>query len=66
MQVHKLMCVGTLEEKIDQLLERKRDLAASVIAGGERWITELDDAALRELFSLTPDAVIAGSAADPE
>src|SRR5690606_25951527 len=65
-QVHKLLCAGTLEEKIDELLERKRELAASVVAGGERWITELDDADLRELFSLSPDAVIAGSAADAE
>lgn len=58
-QVHKLLCAGTVEEKVDQLLERKRDLAARIVGAGEQWITELDDAALKDLFSLAPDAVIA-------
>lgn len=58
-QVHKLLCAGTVEEKVDQLLESKRDLAARIVGAGEQWITELDDAALKDLFSLAPDAVIA-------
>ena len=37
--VHSLICVGTLEERIDQLLESKRELAAKVIhAGSEDWL----------------------------
>ena len=56
--VHKLLCAGTIEEKIDQMVEQKRDLAAKVVTTGERWITELDDRDLRALFSLSPDAVI--------
>ena len=55
-QVHKLMCAGTVEEKIDALLARKRDLADRIIGAGEHWITELDDAALRELITLAPGA----------
>jgi SNF2 family DNA or RNA helicase len=57
-QVHKLMCAGTVEDKVDQLLERKRQLAATIVGEGEQWITELDDGELRSLFSLAPDAVI--------
>ena len=51
-QVHKLICTGTVEEKIDEILESKRDLADQVVGDGESWITELDDTELRELFSL--------------
>jgi superfamily II DNA or RNA helicase len=55
-QVHKLVCAGTVEEKVDRMLEQKRELAAKVIGGGEQWITELGDAALRDLFALSKDA----------
>jgi SNF2 family DNA or RNA helicase len=56
--VHKLVCAGTVEERVATLLEHKRALAAKVVGAGERWITELDDAELRDLFSLAPDAAI--------
>ncbi|WP_437665007.1 SNF2-related protein [Sorangium sp. So ce1182] len=66
-QVHKLVCAGTVEEKVDRMLEQKRDLAAQVVGQGEAWITELDDVALRELFALSGDAVaIAGELDDRE
>ena len=51
-QVHKLITMGTLEEKIDAMLESKRDLADRVVGSGEGWLTELDDDALRRLVSL--------------
>ncbi len=59
-QVHKLVCQGTLEERIDTMLEEKRALAESVVGSGERWVTELDDDALRMLVSLGDDAVVEG------
>ncbi len=59
-QVHKLITMGTLEEKIDALLESKRDLADRVVGTGEGWLTELDDDALRRLVILEPDADIMG------
>jgi SNF2 family DNA or RNA helicase len=65
-QVHKLMCAGTVEDKVDQLLERKRQLAATIVGQGEQWITELDDNELRNLFSLAPDAVISEDIAETE
>jgi SNF2 family DNA or RNA helicase len=57
-QVHKLMCAGTVEERVATLLEQKRELAARVVGSGEQWITELDHSALRELFSLSKTAVV--------
>ena len=36
--------------------EDKRDLASRIVGSGEGWITELDDASLRELVSLSRDA----------
>jgi SNF2 family DNA or RNA helicase len=56
-QVHKFVCGGTLEEKIDQMIEDKRSLAENVIGTGEGWLTELDDKQLHELFVLSRDAM---------
>jgi SNF2 family DNA or RNA helicase len=57
-QVHKFLCAGTIEERVNQMLEAKRDLAARIVGQGEQWITELDNEQLRELFSLAPNALI--------
>ena len=57
-QVHKLMCAGTVEERVASLLEQKRELAARVVGSGEQWITELGAKELRDLFSLTKTAVV--------
>jgi SNF2 family DNA or RNA helicase len=56
-QVHKFVCIGTLEEKIDVLLEHKRNLADNVIGAGEDWLTELSTDGLRDLFALSREAV---------
>jgi SNF2 family DNA or RNA helicase len=56
-QVHKFVCAGTLEEKIDDMIERKRDVAARVVGAGEGWLTELSNEQLKDLFALRPDAV---------
>jgi SNF2 family DNA or RNA helicase len=57
-QVHKLVCAGTVEDKVDRLLAHKRNLASKVVGTGETWITELDNDELRDLFSLAADAAI--------
>jgi superfamily II DNA or RNA helicase len=57
-QVHKLLCMGTLEEKIDQLLERKAELADMVVGAGDDWLTELSFQQLRELITLSPEAIV--------
>jgi SNF2 family DNA or RNA helicase len=51
--VHKLICVGTLEERIDELIESKKALAESVIGAGEAWLTEMSTDQLRELVALS-------------
>lgn len=56
-QVHKFLCAGTVEEKIDRLLEAKRDLASKIVGTGEQWITELGTSELRELFALSESAL---------
>lgn len=51
--VHKLVCQKTIEEKIDTIIESKKELAENVIgSGGEKWITELDNQALMNLLRL--------------
>ncbi len=54
---HKFICVGTLEERIDELIESKKALAESVIGSGEAWLTELNTDQLRDLVSLSVEAV---------
>jgi SNF2 family DNA or RNA helicase len=56
-QVHRLVTEGTIEQKIGELLARKRALAESVLGSGEAALTELSDSELRDLVSLrAPDA----------
>ncbi|NMD70142.1 DEAD/DEAH box helicase [Bacillus sp. DNRA2] len=49
--VHKLISTGTLEEKIDAMLEKKQSLNEQIIQS-ESWITELGDQELEDLLSL--------------
>ncbi|MGH7918519.1 MAG: DEAD/DEAH box helicase, partial [Candidatus Dormibacteraceae bacterium] len=56
-QVRKLICVGTLEERIDRMLEDKRALAQQIVGAGEGWLTELSTDELRDLVELSLDAV---------
>ncbi len=62
-QVHHLITLGTLEEKIDQMLEDKLSLADAVVGGGESWITGLSTDELRALVSLGSDAAVESSEA---
>jgi len=52
-QVRKFICTGTLEEKIDEMIEEKKALADLVIRDGEGWLTELSTRDLREVFALS-------------
>ncbi|CAM4260095.1 SNF2 family DNA or RNA helicase [Paenibacillus endophyticus] len=51
-QVHKFITLGTLEEKIDEMIERKQSLNDQVVGQSEQWITEMTTEDLRELFAL--------------
>ena len=52
--VHKFVCRGTIEEKIDELIRSKTELMQNVIAAdsGEDWITEMSDSDLINMFRL--------------
>jgi SNF2 family DNA or RNA helicase len=56
-QVRKFVCTGTLEEKIDEMIEEKKALADLVIRDGEGWLTELSTRDLRDMFALSKEAV---------
>ena len=53
-QVHRLVTGGTIEEKVAELLNRKRAIAESVLGSGEAALTELSDDELRDLVTLRP------------
>jgi non-specific serine/threonine protein kinase len=51
--VHKFICQGTVEEKIDALINEKTALANDLLEGGaDTLLTEMDDKALLDLVSL--------------
>ena len=57
-QVHKFVTTGTLEERINDMINSKKALAEQVVGAGEQWLTELDTDQLRNLLLLDRDAVI--------
>ncbi len=50
--VHRLITLGTFEEKIDEMIKAKKALADLTVATGEQWITEVSNNDLREIFTL--------------
>ncbi|MGA1056719.1 MAG: DEAD/DEAH box helicase [Phycisphaerales bacterium] len=54
--VHKMVSTGTLEERIDRMIEQKTELAEQVVGSGESWITELSTGQLRDLLELRRSA----------
>ena len=55
--VHKFVCTGTLEERIDQMIEQKMELAENIVGSGEQWISELTAGQLRDMLVLRESAV---------
>ena len=56
--VHKFICKGTLEEKIDQLIMSKQDLADELLAGGsDKILTEMSNDELLDLVQLDLNAI---------
>ncbi len=50
--MHKFITLGTLEERIDEMIEAKMGLADSILGTGEEWLTELSTDELRDLVTL--------------
>jgi non-specific serine/threonine protein kinase len=57
-QVRKLVCAGTVEEKVSAMIRDKRALAGKVVGTGEQWLTKLSTSQLRELFRLEQGASV--------
>ncbi|MDX2131195.1 MAG: DEAD/DEAH box helicase [Planctomycetota bacterium] len=56
-QVHKFVVRGTLEERIDQMIESKTELAENIIGAGEGWLSDLSTDQLRDILTLRNEAV---------
>ncbi|MDD3041387.1 MAG: DEAD/DEAH box helicase [Methanosarcinaceae archaeon] len=56
-EVHKFICAGTLEERIDEIIERKTEVAENIVGTGEQWLTEMSNEELKDLFALREEAV---------
>jgi SNF2 family DNA or RNA helicase len=56
-QVHKFICAGTMEERIDKLLSDKIALADQIVRAGDEWLTNLSTTELRDYLSLSSDAI---------
>jgi len=51
-RVYKFICKGTIEEKIEKIIENKIALAQDVVTAGETWITKLSDQEIKRLIML--------------
>jgi SNF2 family DNA or RNA helicase len=59
-QVHKYVSIGTVEERIDRMLQEKSQLASNIVGSGDDWLTELSTSDLKDYLSLSREAVAEG------
>jgi SNF2 family DNA or RNA helicase len=56
--VHKFVTIGSLEERIDEMIEDKKKLAGAIVGADESWLTELDNDTFKQLIALNRDAIL--------
>jgi SNF2 family DNA or RNA helicase len=56
--VHKFVAMGTLEERIDQMIADKKKLSSAIVGNDESWLTELDNEAFKQLIALNKTAIL--------
>ncbi|SJM90166.1 DEAD/DEAH box helicase [Crenothrix polyspora] len=56
--VHKFITLGTLEERIDQMITDKQKMADSIVGNDESWLTKLDNQAFKELIALNKHSIM--------
>jgi SNF2 family DNA or RNA helicase len=56
--VHKFVAMGTLEERIDAMIEDKKRLSSLVVWNDEAWLTELDNDTFKDLIALRHSAIV--------
>lgn len=55
---HKMVVLGTLEERIDDMIETKQALADNIVGVDEDWLTEMDNDSFRELIALNRQQIL--------
>jgi len=56
--VHKFITLGTLEERIDAMIEDKRKVAGAIVGNDESWLAKLDNDAFKQLIALNRQALL--------
>jgi len=56
--VHKFISIGTLEERIDGMIEDKKKLSSTIIGADESWLAKLDNNAFKKLIALNREAIL--------
>ena len=56
--VHKFVAIGTLEERIDEMIEDKKKLAGAIVGADESWLSELDNDSFKQLIALNKRAIM--------
>ncbi|HEY8885659.1 MAG TPA: DEAD/DEAH box helicase [Chloroflexota bacterium] len=56
--VHKFVAIGTVEERIDQMIEDKKRVSSAIVGADESWLTELDNETFKDLIALRQSAVL--------
>ena len=55
---HKMVTLGTLEERIDEMIETKKALAENIVGADENWLTEMDNESFRKLIALNRQSIM--------
>ncbi len=56
--VHKFVAIGTLEERIDEMIEDKKKLAGAIVGSDESWLSNLDNDSFKQLITLNKSAIL--------
>ncbi|HEY3992585.1 MAG TPA: DEAD/DEAH box helicase [Ktedonobacteraceae bacterium] len=56
--VHKFVAMGTMEERIDEMIEDKKRISSLIVGADESWLTELDNETFKDLITLRRSAVV--------
>ena len=56
--VHKFVAIGTMEERIDAMIEDKKRISSAIVGADESWLTELDNETFKDLIALRRSAVL--------
>ncbi|MBK1646088.1 ATP-dependent helicase [Thiocapsa imhoffii] len=56
--VHKFVTLGTLEERIDEMIEQKKAVAGAIVGQDESWLTQLDNERFKSLIRLNRNALV--------